>query len=72
MTISARTGLVPLRRRVMRTLSVCCLALACGLIAAEWTGLDFGFAPGSLVTAGLVLCVPANFLSVLLLLRRSA
>lgn len=72
MTVSARTGFVPLPRRVMRMLAVVCLALACALIAAEWTGADLGFEPGALVSAGLVLCVPANLLSALLLLRPRA
>jgi hypothetical protein len=57
-------------RRVIRSVAVCFLVLAALLVAAEWLASPPGLAPGTLVSAGLVLCVSANLLSLLLLAGR--
>ncbi len=70
MSRSAAVGPASAKRRVVRIVAVLFLIVSWGLIAAEWMSPSFGIAPGELISAGLVLCVSANLLSMLLLLGR--
>ncbi|MGF1446546.1 MAG: hypothetical protein ACFBRM_10145 [Pikeienuella sp.] len=58
------------KRGVMRVATLGCLGLASLFIAVEWAGLDLGLQEGALTSAGLVLCLSANMMSVLLLIAR--
>lgn len=60
----------PVKRRVVRAVAVCFLIFASVLIAAEWAAPLLGIVPGRLISGGLVLCLSANLLCVLLLIGR--
>ena len=71
MTVPETDRLGSPKRRVMRIAALCFLVVASAFTAAEWIGTPSGLVPGTLVAAGLLLCVSASLLSLLLLIGRS-
>jgi hypothetical protein len=57
-------------RFFIRLTAVACIAIACVLLVGEWFASGIGLAPGSLMMAGLVMCLLANILSIVLLVGR--
>lgn len=58
------------KRRAVRGFVLVSLLAALALIIAEWLAPEIGVARGALLSAGLVLCLSANLLCLLLLAAR--